>query len=58
MEIKQVSTTEIIPYEKNAKMHPAEQVEWIANSYKNGVRKVYEIQKRQNFIKKYGFFIV
>ena len=32
MEIKQVPTTEIIPYEKNAKLHPDEQVEWIANS--------------------------
>ena len=32
MEIKQVPITKIIPYEKNAKLHPPEQVEWIANS--------------------------
>lgn len=34
MEIKQMSVKDIVPYEKNAKKHPAEQVEHIANSIK------------------------
>lgn len=32
MEIKQMSVKDIVPYEKNAKKHPAQQVEHIANS--------------------------
>jgi site-specific DNA-methyltransferase (adenine-specific) len=34
MEIKQMSVKDIVPYEKNAKKHPAQQVEHIANSIK------------------------
>lgn len=34
MEIKEISITEIKPYENNAKEHPAEQVKQIANSIK------------------------
>lgn len=32
MEITEIAIEEITPYEKNAKLHPDEQVEWIANS--------------------------
>lgn len=34
MEIVQVKTSELVPYERNAKEHPQEQVEHIANSIK------------------------
>ena len=34
MEIVQVKTSELVPYERNAKEHPQEQVEQIANSIK------------------------
>ena len=34
LDLKMVKVNEIIPYEKNAKKHPDEQVEWIANSIK------------------------
>ena len=34
MEIVQVKTSELVPYERNAKEHPEEQVEHIANSIK------------------------
>jgi len=34
MEIKMVKVADIVPYENNAKKHPAEQVEHIANSIK------------------------
>lgn len=34
MDIKMISINDVIPYEKNAKKHPEEQVEYIANSIK------------------------
>ena len=34
LDVKMVKVNDVIPYEKNAKKHPDEQVEWIANSIK------------------------
>lgn len=34
MDIKMININDVIPYEKNAKKHPEEQVEYIANSIK------------------------
>lgn len=50
MDIKMININDVIPYEKNAKKHPEEQVEYIANSIKRFGWKQPIVIDKQNVV--------